>query len=93
MTKKLSLILVMLLCMNCIFSAASAFDSGWGHYKGPAAGKPTEEPVVDIPVEVPVTQPVIEETDDEGTIADGLRSTGTEIQPQSPPALLRLRGG
>ena len=84
MTKKLSLILVMLLCMNCIFTAASAFDSGWGHYKGPAAGKPTEEPVIDIPVDVPVTQPVTEGTDDDETIADGLRSTGADIQPQKP---------
>ena len=40
MTKKLSLILAMLLCLNCIFSAASAYDSGWSHYKGPSAAEP-----------------------------------------------------
>ena len=32
MTKKLSLFLVILLCMNCIFTAASAYDSGWSHF-------------------------------------------------------------
>lgn len=91
MTKKISLLLVMLLCMNCIFTAASAYDSPWSHYKGPASGEPaeqpTEEPVVETPVEAPVTEPVTEIIYDEGTVADGLHSTGAEIQSEKPAAI------
>ena len=76
--------------MNCIFTAASAYDSGWSHYKGPSAGEgtpaeiPTEEPVVEIPTEEPVTEPVIEGSYDDGTIADGLHNTEEEIKPAQP---------
>lgn len=91
MTKKISLLLVMLLCMNCIFTAASAYDSPWSHYKGPASGEPaeqpTEEPVVETPVEAPVTEPVTEIIYDDGTVADGLHSTGAEIQSEKPAAI------
>ena len=88
MTKKLSLILAMLLCLNCIFSAASAYDSGWSHYKGPSAAEPTEEPV-EIPteepvVEPPVTDPVVTAPSDEGTIADGLHNAEVGTKPQKP---------
>ncbi len=92
MTKKISLILVMLLCMNCIFTAASAFDSGWSHYKGPSAGEPTqqpaelptEEPSVDVPVVGPITESVIEAPSDEGTIADGLLTGGADNRSEKP---------
>ena len=90
MTKKLSLFLVILLCMNCIFTAASAYDSGWSHYKGPAAGEPTEEPaaapteepVVEIPVKDPETG-----SSDEGTIADGLHNSNADIKSKEPVAV------